>query len=77
MPVSRAQIEVWKARDQLDRKLATMTRAQIQKYFDGVYERVRKKTGIELHLRVAQPPPGVVARARRARKRLTSRATGR
>ncbi len=56
MPVSQAQVEVWKARAQLDRKLRRMSPSQRQAYLDGVFARVEKKLGIELHLPVLESP---------------------
>jgi hypothetical protein len=66
MRVSQAQLDVWKARAKLDRKLARMTRAQQQAYFDGVFVRIQKKFGIDLHLREADPPNHAASRRPRA-----------
>jgi hypothetical protein len=52
MPVSQAQLDVWKARAKLDRKLAKMTFAQKRKYLAGAAERLKAKTGIDLNLPV-------------------------
>jgi hypothetical protein len=71
MPVSQAQIVVWKARAQLDRKLARMTPSQRQEYLDGVFQRVKKKLGIDLDLPVAESPP----RQARFRRGVSGRAT--
>ena len=52
MPVSKAQLEVWKARAKLDRKLAKMTPRQRRAYLNGSVDRVRRRFGIDLsHLR--------------------------
>ena len=52
MKVSQAQLDVWKARAKLDRKLARMTFAQQRKYLAGATARLKAKTGIDLNLPV-------------------------
>ena len=53
MSVSQAQIMVWKARAQLDRKLAKMTPAEAREYLAGAQARLEAKTGVRLHLQRA------------------------
>jgi hypothetical protein len=69
MPVSQAQILVWKARAQLDRKLAKLTPSQQSAYLDGVFERVRRKTGVDLDLPFADAPSRRPARRRASLRR--------
>ncbi|MGB2824210.1 MAG: hypothetical protein WBF17_24770 [Phycisphaerae bacterium] len=57
MRCSTRQTEVWKAREELDRKLADMTPQEIIEYADGAVERARARTGRELKLRVADASP--------------------
>jgi hypothetical protein len=51
MRYSKRQIEVWRAREKLDKKLADMTPEQVLKYFSGVSDRVKARTGEPLNLR--------------------------
>ena len=57
MRYSKRQIEVWKAREELDGKLADMTPQEIIEYADGALERARARTGRQLKLRVADASP--------------------
>ena len=50
MLISRTQREVWRIREELDRKLASMTPEQRTDYFDGVGDRVKAKLGRKLDL---------------------------
>jgi hypothetical protein len=54
MQVSETQREVWRIRQELDRKLAGMTPEQRTQYFQNVGERVKAKLGRELNLPSAQ-----------------------
>ena len=54
---SKVQVELWKTRARLDRKLARMTPAQQRKYLAGAQARLEAKTGVRLNLRVASLPP--------------------
>ncbi len=63
MSYSKRQIEVWKAREELDRKLADMTPQEIIEYADGALERARARTGRQLKLRVADASPDTAVEA--------------
>jgi len=63
MKYSKRQIEVWKAREELDRKLADMTPQEIIEYADGALERARARTGRQLKLRVADASPDTAVEA--------------
>jgi hypothetical protein len=51
MKYSKRQIEVWKAREKLDKKLAGMTPKEVTRYLDGVSDRVKARTGKPLNMR--------------------------
>ena len=57
MPVSKVQLEVWRIREELDRKLAKMTPEQRQEYFADTLERVKAVLGRDLNLPIAKPGP--------------------
>ena len=57
MRYSKRQIEVWRAREELDKKLADMTPQEIVEYADGAVERARARTGRQLRLRVVDASP--------------------
>ena len=54
MKVSRAQLEVWQAREELDRKLAAMTSKARREYAEEVCQRVKDALGRELRLPVVR-----------------------
>ena len=47
MPISKAQLDVWKAREELDRKLVDMTSQQRRKFFDNVLKQAAD-SGLDL-----------------------------
>ena len=55
---SQRQIEIWRAREELNRKLAAMTPQEQREYWDGALERVEAKFGRKLNLRVVRPRGG-------------------
>jgi hypothetical protein len=63
MEYGKRQIEVRKAREQLDRKLADMTPQEIIEYADGAVERARARTGRQLRLRAADASPEAAVEA--------------
>jgi hypothetical protein len=63
MKYSKRQIEVWKARERLDEKLAGMTPEEITAYADGALERLRAKTGKALKLRIVDATESRPAKA--------------
>lgn len=55
MSISKVQLEVWRIREELDRKLAKMSPQERIDYFRGVSGRIKVKLGRELKLRRAKP----------------------
>lgn len=51
MPVSEVQLEVWRVRRKLDRKLAKMTPEERTEYVNGALAGAEAKTGIDLDTR--------------------------
>ena len=52
MRAAQAQVDVWKARAKVNRKLAKMTFDQQRKYLAGASAQLKAKTGIDLDLPV-------------------------
>jgi hypothetical protein len=65
MKPSKRQVDVWKAREKLDEKLAGMTPDEITAFADGALERLRAKTGKPLKLRVVDATESRPAKAGR------------
>ncbi len=57
MPPSKVQLAIWKAREEIDRKLSKMTPQEQLEYFNGAMERFKAATGVELHLRTITKTP--------------------
>jgi len=54
MKCSQRQIEVWQAREKLDKRLLKMTRKEMIDYLNGVVPRLEKKLGRKLDLKTAR-----------------------
>lgn len=60
MKYSKVQLDIWRAREKLDRQLAGMTTEQLVEHSESVIRRFKEQTGIDLP--IAQPRSEVAER---------------